>query len=126
MTKQKQKIMAIAIIGGLLCIVSLLALHVGTIMKTWNDYKEHVRTVDPKIGKDIDEVENISSIVSAMVEQRTALGLSQRELAAMCGIPQSSVARIESCKTTPNLGTLLNIFQHLGLQLTVSPTKPTI
>ena len=32
MTKQKQKIMAIAIIGGLLCIVSLLALHVGTIM----------------------------------------------------------------------------------------------
>ena len=61
-------------------------------MKTWNDYKEHVRTVDPKIGKDIDEVENISSIVSAMVEQRTALGLSQRELAAMCGIPQSSVA----------------------------------
>ena len=71
-------------------------------MKTWNDYKEHVRTVDPEIGKDIDEVENISSIVSAMVEQRTSLGLSQRELAAMCGIPQSSVARIESCKTTPN------------------------
>ena len=93
-------------------------------MKTWNDYKEHVRTVDPEIGKDIDEVENISSIVSAMVEQRTSLGLSQRELAAMCGIPQSSVARIESCKTTPNLGTLLNIFQHLGLQLTVRPTKP--
>ena len=35
-------------------------------MKTWNDYKEHVRTVDPEIGKDIDEVENISSIISAM------------------------------------------------------------
>ena len=50
----------------------------------------------------------------------------QRELAAMCGIPQSSVVRIESCKTTPNLGTLLNIFQHLGLQLTVKPAKPTI
>ena len=90
-------------------------------MKTWNDYKEHVRTVDPEIGKDINE-----AIVSAMVEQRTSLGLSQRELAAMCGIPQSSVARIESCKTTPNLGTLLNIFQHLGLQLTVRPTKPTV
>lgn len=49
-------------------------------VKTWNDYKEHVRTVDPEIVKDIDEVENISSIVSAMVEQRTSLGLSQREL----------------------------------------------
>lgn len=54
-------------------------------MKTWNDYKEHVKTVDPEIGKDIDEVENISSIVSAIVEQRTSLGLSQRERTAMCG-----------------------------------------
>lgn len=95
-------------------------------MKTWNDYKNHVKTVDPVIARDIEEVEVISSIVSAMVEQRTAMGLSQRELAAMCGIPQSSVARIESCKTTPNLGTLLNIFQHLGLQLTVIPSKPTL
>ena len=54
-------------------------------MRTWNDYKEHVKSVDPEIGKDMDEVENISAIVSAMVEQRTSLGLSQRELAAMCG-----------------------------------------
>ncbi len=92
-------------------------------MKTWNDYKEHIKNVDPEIGKDMDEIENISAIISAMVEQRTALGLSQRELATMCGIPQSSVARIESYKTTPTLGTLLNIFQHLGLKLTVSPTK---
>ena len=29
-------------------------------------------------------------------------------------------------KDGANLGTLLNIFQHLGLQLTVSPIKPTI
>ena len=38
----------------------------------------------PKIGKDIDKIENISTLVSAMVEQLTSLGLSQRELAAMC------------------------------------------
>ena len=95
-------------------------------MKTWDDYKEHVKNVDPEIGKDMEEIEAISAIVSAMVEQRNALGLSQRDLAAMCGIPQSSVARIESCKTTPNLGTLLNIFRHLGLQLTVSPTNLSI
>lgn len=93
-------------------------------MKTWNDYKNHVNTVDPEIAKDIKETEEIAAIVSAMVEQRNALGLSQRDLAAMCGLPQSSVARIESCKTTPNLGTLLNILQHLGLTLTVSPSRP--
>ena len=93
-------------------------------MKTWNDYKEHVKTVDPVIAKDMEETEEIAAIVTAMVEQRNALGLSQRELAAMCGIPQSSGARIESCKTTPNLGTLLNIFQPLGLTLTVSQARP--
>ena len=93
-------------------------------MKTWNDYKEHVKAVDPVIAKDMEETEEIASIVTAMVEQRNALGLSQRDLAAMCGIPQSSVARIDSCKTTPNLGTLLNIFQHLGLTLTVSQARP--
>ena len=93
-------------------------------MKTWNDYKEHVKAVDPVIAKDMEETEEIAAIVTAMVAQRNALGLSQRDLAAMCGIPQSSVARIESCKTTPNLGTLLNICQHLGLTLTVSQARP--
>ena len=89
-------------------------------MRTWNDYKEHVRTVDPEISKDMEEVEALSQIVKAMVEQRNALGLSQRELAALCGIPQSSVARIESCKTVPNHDTLLKIFQQLGLKLSVT------
>lgn len=92
-------------------------------MRTWNDYKEHVKTVDPEIKHDIEEIESISSIVGAMIEQRNALGLSQRDLAAMCGVPQSSVARIESYKTTPNLDTLLKLFRPLGLSLTVSNNK---
>lgn len=96
------------------------------MMKTWTCYKEHVRTTDSEIAKDLKEAEEVAAIVTAMVEQRTALGLSQRDLAALCGIPQSSVARIESCKTTPNLGTLLNIFEHLGLSLTVTQRKPSI
>ena len=32
-------------------------------MRTWNDYKEHVRTVDPEISKDMEEVEALSQIV---------------------------------------------------------------
>lgn len=89
-------------------------------MRTWNDYKVHVEAVDPEMAKDIREAEAMSAIVKAMVEQRNAMGLSQRELAARCGIPQSSVARIESFKTMPNLDTLLKIFQQLGLKLTIS------
>lgn len=93
-------------------------------MRTWNDYKDHVKMVDPDLKKDIEEIESLSAIVGAMIEQRNALGISQRELAAMCGVPQSSVARIESYKTTPNLDTLLKLFRPLGLSLTVSANKP--
>ncbi len=92
-------------------------------MKTWNDYKEHVKSVDTVIAEDLEETEKIAHIVTEMIKQRNALGLSQRDLADMCGMPQSSVARIESCKTTPNLGTLLNLFQHLGLTLSVSQSR---
>lgn len=92
-------------------------------MKTWNDYKEHVKSVDPEAKKDIEEIESLSAIITSVTAQRNALGLSQRELASLCGIPQSSVARIESLKTTPNLETLLKIMQPLGLKLTVSPVE---
>lgn len=42
------------------------------------------------------------------------------DLADMCVIPQSSVARIETFKTIPKIDTLLKIMQPLGLKLTVS------
>ncbi len=92
-------------------------------MRTWDDYKEYVKSIDTESKKDMEETESIAAIISAVIEQRNALGISQRELAAICGIPQSSVARIESYKTTPNLNTLLKIMRPLGLKLTVSTTK---
>lgn len=92
-------------------------------MRTWNDYKDYVKAVDPELKIDMEENESLTSIIAAMIEQRTALGISQRELAAMCGVPQSSVARIETYKTTPNLDTLLKLFKPLGLSLTVNKLK---
>lgn len=89
-------------------------------MRTWDDYKEHAKSVDVEAKKDIEESENLAEIVGAMIRQRNSLGISQRELAAMCNMPQSSVARIESLKTTPNLDTILRLFEPLGLTLTVS------
>lgn len=89
-------------------------------MKNWNDYKNYVKSVDEQAKSDIEQMEELASIVGAIIEKRNELGLSQRQLAEICGIPQSSVARIETLKTTPNLDTLLKIMQHLGLKLTVS------
>lgn len=92
-------------------------------MRTWDDYKEHVKSIDTESKKEMEEIEELAAIVGALIEQRKALGISQRDLAAICGMPQSSVARIESFKTTPNLDTLLKMMKPLGLTLTVSTIK---
>lgn len=89
-------------------------------MTTWESYKQQVSDTDPDSYKDIAEMEVLATIITEMVKQRNALGLSQRDLAKLCGVPQSSVARIESFQTTPNLSTLLKLFKPLGLKLTVS------
>lgn len=95
-------------------------------MATWKDYKNYVKETNPEIGKDIDEAEAISQIVGTMIERRHDLDLSQRDLANLCGIPHSSVARIESGKTTPNLSTLLKIFHELDLSLVAEPNISSI
>lgn len=88
-------------------------------MKTWNDYKKHVKSIDSKSKRNMEETEEQAAIISAVIKTRTELGMSQRDLAAICGIPQSSVARIESHIITPRLDTLIKIMQPLGLKLTV-------
>ena len=87
-------------------------------MRTWNDYKEHVKATSPQGKADIEEMEAIAAIISAVIEQRNALGYSQRQHAEMCHIPQSSVGRIASSKSVPNLETLVKCMKALGLAFT--------
>lgn len=89
-------------------------------MKTWNDYKCYVKNIDQEASDEIEEAEQLAYIISTMIERRKKLGLSQRDLAKMCNVPQSSIGRIESCKTIPNISTLINIFNHLGLSFTIT------
>lgn len=89
-------------------------------MKTWDDYKEYVKKNDATTAKHLSDIEEQAEIISAIIQKRSMLGMSQRDLASICGIPQSSVARIESFQTTPTLTTLVKILRPLGLKLTVS------
>ena len=89
----------------------------------WTGYKKQVKHTDPVGKKIIEESEAEAAIISALIHRRSELGLSQRDLAALCDIPQSSVARIESSKTTPRLDTLLKILGKLDLTLSVTSSK---
>lgn len=90
-------------------------------MRSWEDYKRHVRSIDSDSKRDMEEIEALAEIVSSVIKKRMEMGISQRELAAECNIQQSSVARIESFKTTPKLDTLMKLMRPLGLKLQVAP-----
>lgn len=89
-------------------------------MKTWEEYKNHVKEINDEERRNMEEIEEMTTIVSSIIKRRQELGISQRSLAERCGIPQSSIARIETLKTTPKLDTLIKLLQALDLKLQVA------
>ena len=90
-------------------------------MKTWNDYKEYASEQSPEVKADIEEASQLATFVTLIIQRRNELGLTQRELAALSGLPQSSIARMETMKTVPSIDTVLKIVNPLGLQLSLLP-----
>ena len=90
-------------------------------MKTWNDYKEYASATSPEAKADIEEASALASFVTQIIQRRNELGMTQRELASLSGLPQSSIARIETLRTVPNIETIIKIVRPLGLQLSLLP-----
>ena len=88
-------------------------------MRTWEDYKKDAKSTSDVVKQDIEEMEVLAAIVTVIVDRRNELGYTQRDLAVICGLPQSSVARIEACIVKPNIETLIKIMKPLGLTLSV-------
>ena len=90
-------------------------------MKTWNDYKEYVSSISPELKADLEEATELAAFVTLIIQRRNELGLSQRDLAALSGLPQSTIARFETMQTAPNIETVLKLVKPLGLQLSLMP-----
>ena len=52
-------------------------------------------------------------VIDSIVEARKKKGLTQKELAAACGLTQSVIARIERKKSIPTVATLCKIVYAL-------------
>lgn len=88
-------------------------------MKTWKKFKSNIKKTNKDVARDIVEMEEMANIVSKICKKREAMGITQRELAKLCNVPQSTVARIETYKTSPTLETLIKITRELGLKVAV-------
>lgn len=54
-------------------------------------------------------------------DARRRAGLSQRQLAAKSGVPQSSIARLESGRAEPRFGLLQRLLEACGARLSSEP-----
>ncbi len=72
-----------------------------------------------------EEIENNNlkvALLCALIDARQKKGISQRELEALSGISQTSIARIESGVTNnPTLETLFKLLVPLGMTLKIVP-----
>lgn len=86
---------------------------------SWKEVEKKLKT--DNLSKVIfDESENYIKLIAPIIKKRDELGLSQRELAEICELPQSTIARIETMATTANIRSLIKITKALGLKITIS------
>lgn len=89
------------------------------IMDDWEKYKIEAAKKDPFAKRVFELAEIQANIIKAVIAKRNSENLSQRDLAKLCGIPQSTLARIERGVVVPNLDTLLKVMHPLGLSLKI-------
>lgn len=63
------------------------------------------------------EAELISNLIRICIETRVKKGLNQQQLADMCGMKQSAIARIESMNSMPRIDTMARILTSLNIDV---------
>lgn len=72
---------------------------------------------DPEFREAWEQMQPEFEVMRAMLRARSEQNITQKELAARCGIRQSNISRIESGSCSPNLATLQAIAKGLGKEL---------
>lgn len=68
---------------------------------------------------DADDRELFGLIAERVAERRKAWGVSQRELAELCGTTQSAIARLERGARPPRIDTLARVAAALDCELVI-------
>lgn len=79
-----------------------------------NDVFDRIFTKEEKAEIDL-EVQLMEEVIKARKEK----GLTQKELGKLCGLPQSSIARLENGTFSPSISTVTRVLSALGKRLYV-------
>ena len=62
------------------------------MVNNWEEYKDKVRqSDDEQLKQDLREMEELTALMATIIRRRQELGWSQRELAKMYGVKQSTI-----------------------------------
>ena len=85
-------------------------------MTTFDSFLEE-RLKDPDIHAEYDALEPEFAIIQALIDARTASGLTQKELSERTGIAQADISRLENGNANPSLRTLRRLADGMGMRL---------
>lgn len=88
-------------------------------MRKWEDIKAPLIKKDPEL----DIVSQKAVVMSAIINRRKELGMTQTELAEKTGILQAAIARIERGSSIPKIETLATLAEPLGLKVELTIKK---
>ena len=71
--------------------------------------------------EEISESDMRANVITAMIEAREEMGISQRQLEELSGVKQPQIARMERGNADPQLGTLLRVLNAMGKTLAIVP-----
>jgi ribosome-binding protein aMBF1 (putative translation factor) len=87
--------------------------------KNWKDYRATLNLTD----EDEAEISLEEELIYAIAKAREEQGMSQKQLAQACGVPQPVIARLEKATHSPQVNTILRVLKPLGYTLAVVPEK---
>ncbi|MGH3102532.1 MAG: helix-turn-helix domain-containing protein [Gaiellaceae bacterium] len=86
--------------------------------RSFDELESRVRQ-DSEVEAALEELSPYEALARSLIRYRIEGGLTQTQLAEMCGMHQSAIARLESGEHEPKLDTLRRIAQALGAGLVV-------
>ena len=83
------------------------------------DYKKK-KMQDPEFVKAYEEIQPEMNVIRAMIEARTSLNLTQKELSERTGIAQTEISRLENGTRNPSIRLLQRLADGMGMELNIS------
>lgn len=81
---------------------------------------------DPKFKKEWDDIQPEMDVIRAMIDNRIAQNLTQKELAERTGINQADISKLENGTRNPSLKMLKRLAAGMGMALKIEFVPMTV